>query len=234
MRSSSSDDSFEKFVVDLSLDMRTSLNTIIGRSRMALTTEAGSLTDSQREHLEAIQQSAQHLLVFNYDLVDVARLKMGRLSFNIEEINPSPLIAEVILNTKKRSPAQSIKFQNDLEPERSTISSDPTRLKQILLNILFFIGDSTSVVLNVQQDETNTLPMIQFNLTCSGWNLDQYNENLVNLLSQSDPLPLLNTDFYALFIAKSLVNLQGGRLWVDVPAKGISTIHFTLPVSQPN
>ncbi|MBE7471231.1 MAG: hypothetical protein DPW09_17130 [Anaerolineae bacterium] len=224
---------FETFVHDLSLDMRTSLNSISGHSRSILDDTTGTLADQHKQHIETIHNIVTHALALNYDLVDIAKLIMGKIQLQFQDINLNTIIDEVVSVFEGRKLGkQTIQIQSELISDLPVIQADSIRLRQILHNILGVVVSNASAytstnVVSIKAIWTSQFPIIQISIICSG-NIDP---NITALLAEDDPLPLLNTDFYTLFIAKSLINLHGGRLWIDVGDIS-DIIQFTLPVSQ--
>jgi len=125
-----------EFLAMVSHELRTPLTAIIGYSRLLMRQVYGPLTPKQIEQQEAIFRSAQRLTDLINDLLDVSRLEAGRI-----EIQPRPTDArhaaeQVISVVRVAAQAKQIRITNDLPADLPPALADPTRLHQILVNLV--------------------------------------------------------------------------------------------------
>jgi len=125
-----------EFLAMVSHELRTPLTAIIGYSRLLMRQVYGPLTPKQIEQQEAIFRSAQRLTDLINDLLDVSRLEAGRI-----EIEPRPTDArhaaeQVISVVRVAAQAKQIRITNDLPADLPPALADPTRLHQILVNLV--------------------------------------------------------------------------------------------------
>ncbi|HEV8359338.1 MAG TPA: ATP-binding protein, partial [Candidatus Thermoplasmatota archaeon] len=125
-----------EFLAMVSHELRTPLTAIIGYSRLLMRQVHGPLTDKQLEQQEAIFRSAQRLTDLINDLLDVTQLEAGRV-----EIQPRPsdlrqVTDQVMTVLQVTAHAKQVKIENDLATDLPAALADPTRLHQILVNLL--------------------------------------------------------------------------------------------------
>jgi PAS domain S-box-containing protein len=126
----------QEFVATTSHELRTPLTAILGFSNVLLQEFFGNLNDKQKDYLERIHASGQHLLALINDILDLSRLEADRLELNLEAVFVPDLCENVILLLHERALSQGLDLQLDLEPDLDWIVADPRRLKQMLLNLL--------------------------------------------------------------------------------------------------
>ena len=124
-----------EFLANMSHEIRTPMTAILGYTDLLAGEFAGDL-DRSAEGLQIVQSNANHLLTIINDILDVSKLEAGQL--NVETIDTSP--AQIVEEVASLSRPQAIHKQIDFDVEYDTpipkrIQSDPTRLRQILLNL---------------------------------------------------------------------------------------------------
>jgi signal transduction histidine kinase/CheY-like chemotaxis protein len=125
-----------EFLAMVSHELRTPLTAIIGYSRLLLRQVHGPLNPRQHEHQEAIFRSAQRLTDLINDLLDVSRLEAARI-----ELQPRPTDAHQVVDhglgvVRVAAQAKQIRLLNELDRSLPSVQADPTRLHQILVNLL--------------------------------------------------------------------------------------------------
>jgi PAS domain S-box-containing protein len=125
-----------EFLSRMSHELRTPLTAIIGFSELIHTGRAGPVSAAQQEYLADVLAGARHLLGLINDLMDLARIEAGRMTFHPEPIDVAALMAEVRDVTWPLAAEQQISIDLELDPAVSTVVLDPGRLKQVLFNYL--------------------------------------------------------------------------------------------------
>ncbi|MEA5418965.1 ATP-binding protein [Spirulina sp. CCNP1310] len=122
------------FLATMSHELRTPLNAISGFAQL-LATELDA--PHHQEQLHTIQRSSQHLLTLINDILDLSRIENGKLERTDQEVNLWELWKMMEGMFRFRAEQQGLSFEIDIAPNVPlTISSDPTRLRQILINLL--------------------------------------------------------------------------------------------------
>src|SRR5262245_17520962 len=147
-----------EFLAMVSHELRTPLTAIIGYSRLLLRQAHGSLTPKQIEQQEAIYRSGQRLTDLINDLLDVSRLEAGRVELAPRPTDVRQVVQQVMGIVAPAARAKDIRLTASFPPEFPRVHADPTRLQQILVNLVGnavkFTGTGGSVrVLGGRQDD---------------------------------------------------------------------------------
>jgi signal transduction histidine kinase/CheY-like chemotaxis protein len=125
-----------EFLAMVSHELRTPLTAIVGYSRLLMRQVHGPLSPKQLEHQEAIFRSAQRLTELINDLLDVSRLEAGRIELQPRPTNVRQIVDQVISVVGVAAQAKQIRVVNEVPGDLPPASADPTRLQQILVNLV--------------------------------------------------------------------------------------------------
>mgnify|MGYP002784318535 CR=1 FL=1 len=126
----------QEFVATTSHELRTPLTAILGFSNVLLQEFFGELNPKQKDYLERIHGSGQHLLDLINDILDLSRLEAGRMELEIQTVYIADLCQSVASLVQEQALSQGLEFQMDIASDVEWILADPRRLKQMLLNLL--------------------------------------------------------------------------------------------------
>lgn len=148
-----------ELISSLSHELRTPLNAILGYSQMVELDQ--SLNPDQRLRLAEIRKAGQHLLHLVSDVLDLARIDSNRLAPSIEAVQPAPLVADCrqLLEPLAETRKVSLTFE-PLGWERAYVLADPTRFKQVVLNL---VGNA------IKYNRENGRVVISFAPQAEGW-----------------------------------------------------------------
>ncbi|HEU4565407.1 MAG TPA: ATP-binding protein [Gemmatimonadaceae bacterium] len=125
-----------EFLANMSHELRTPINALIGYTALMLDRIYGDLTPKQEEGLRRIQVSSQHLLALINDILDLAKIEAGRMPVHLESISLVPTIDEVVTQIEPMVRAKALTFHREVDDGLPLVSTDRTKVKQILLNLL--------------------------------------------------------------------------------------------------
>lgn len=126
----------EEFIATTSHELRTPLTAILGFSNILLQEFVGDLNPKQKDYVERIHASGQHLLELINDILDLSRLEAGRVELDPQMIYISEVCEAVMSIIQERAISQGLTLEIDLASDVEWMIADPRRLKQMLLNLL--------------------------------------------------------------------------------------------------
>ena len=125
-----------QFVSSMSHELRTPLNAIIGLTEMMVSNAARFGTDKALEPLKRVNAAGTHLLGLINQVLDLSKIEAGKLELNPQSVNLAPLIDEVIGTAGPLAEQNKNRLIVEAAKSLGTVTVDPMRLRQILLNLL--------------------------------------------------------------------------------------------------
>jgi signal transduction histidine kinase len=125
-----------QFLASMSHELRTPLNAIIGLTEMMVTNAARFGTEKAQEPLRRVNAAGTHLLSLINEILDLSKIEAGKLDLNPEPVNLSRLIDEVIGTAGQLAEKNKNRLIVEAQENLGTLTVDPMRLRQILLNLL--------------------------------------------------------------------------------------------------
>ncbi|MBP1910704.1 PAS domain S-box protein [Methanolobus bombayensis] len=222
-----------EFLATMSHELRTPLNSIIGFSDIMLDGLAGELVDKQRHYIEHISHSGRHLLNLINDILDISKIEAGKMELYTDIVDVKKSVNEIVTITESLAGRKNISVNVSISEDVPAISADRSKLKQILYNIIGnaikFTDDGGQVHIEVSGDDEKVI----ISITDTGIGISPEDQKkLFKPFSQIDASMSRRYEGTGLGLAlvKELIELHGGRIWVESePGKG-STFSFELPV----
>lgn len=230
----------DQFLANTSHELRTPLNGIIGLSESLLE----KITDKKhRIDLSMIISSGKRLASLVNDILDFSKLKNHEISLLTKSIDLRSLLEIVIpIHRPSLLGKASLKLENCISPELSTVEADENRLQQIFHNL---IGNSIKFTesghVRVEaREKMNGKPentMIEVMVSDTGIGIPKHKRDAIfqefEQVDGSAQREFAGTGL-GLSISKRLVELHGGEMWVESEVGQGTVFHFTLPVSSSN
>jgi signal transduction histidine kinase len=125
-----------QFVSSVSHELRTPLNAIIGLTEMMVTNAARFGTEKAQEPLQRVHRAGTHLLGLINQVLDLSKIEAGKLELNPQSVQLAPLMDEVAGTARQLAQEKNNRLVVEVQENLGTITVDPMRLRQILLNLL--------------------------------------------------------------------------------------------------
>ena len=223
-----------EFLATMSHELRTPLNAIIGFSEILRDEILGTINDEQRDLVLDIHTSGNHLLAMINDILDLSKIEAGKMDLQLEHFSVKEAVMEV--NTIVNALANKKQIQLTLEFDQDvSIQADKIKFKQILYNLL-----SNAIKFTDEGGEVNTKfevseAALLGSVTDTGVGISaQDREKLFQPFTQLDASSTRSHSGtgLGLSLTNRLIQLHGGKIWVDSEINEGSTFSFTFPLHQ--
>lgn len=229
-----------ELVANVSHELRTPLNLVVGFAEIMMTSPESygnvPIPGPYRSDLNAIYNSAQHLLALVDDVLDLARIEAGKISLTRAAVNVRVLIHEATNMVGDYIAAKGLQLHVQVEENLPELWIDRLRIRQVLLNLLVNAARFTkqgSIIVKVTREENEVMVRV----TDTGQGIRE--EDLTQVFKEFQPTELHETGWHSgtglgLPISRKFVTMHQGRMGVESTYLQGSTFWFSLPCGSPD
>lgn len=224
-----------EFLANMSHEIRTPMTAILGFAELL---RDNKLDESERQDAtHTIFRNGEHLLTIINDILDLSKIEAGKMMTELVPVRMSEMLSDIITLMRIRAQAKSISLKMDAEPGLPEIFlTDPTRLRQILLNLIgnaIKFTEQGQVMLEVRVTSPNA-DAIEFDVVDTGIGMTpEQSAILFQAFSQADASTArkFGGTGLGLIISQRLARMLGGNVWIVGSAPGEGTrFRFSLPL----
>jgi signal transduction histidine kinase len=208
------------------------LNAILGYTELILDRIYGEVGEEVREVLVRLEKSGRHLLALINDVLDLSKIEAGQLTLSLNDYSVKDIVQTVVTGMESLAADKKLTLRSNLPPELPLGRGDERRITQVFLNLIGNAIKFTDVgEITVRVTTSNGAFVVAVADTGPGI-APEDQEKIFQEFQQGDNSSTRKKGGtgLGLSIAKHIVEMHGGRIWVEsTPGKG-STFWFTLPV----
>ncbi|WP_405067317.1 GAF domain-containing protein [Kribbella sp. NBC_01510] len=219
-----------EFLASMSHELRTPLNAVLGFSEVLLERMFGDLNERQEEYLRDIHGSGKHLLELLNEILDLSKVEAGRMELEYTTFPLRRLLDNTAAMLRERATLHGIDLRVEVGPDIDEVYADELRLKQVVLNLMTnavkFTGDGGSVVVSA----TRSGAEVHIAVTDTGRGVPpEDRERIFESFQQGGRGPSQEEGTgLGLTLSRRIVELLGGRMWLESEVGVGSTFGFSL------
>ena len=220
-----------EFLANMSHELRTPLNAIIGFSQVLRERMFGDVNEKQEEYLDDILSSGNHLLSLINDVLDLSKVEAGQVELEVAPFSLRDALERGVVMVRERATKDGVQVALASDPEVDVVEGDERRIRQVIFNLLSNAVKFTPAGGPVDVSAAKVNGEVRVSVTDTGPGLaPDDHERIFKEFQQTEAgVEQREGTGLGLALSKRLVELHGGRIWVDSELGKGSTFVFTLP-----
>jgi signal transduction histidine kinase/DNA-binding response OmpR family regulator len=219
-----------EFLASMSHELRTPLNAIIGFSEVLLERMFGELNERQDDYLRDIWSSGKHLLELLNDILDLSKIEAGQMILSRSEFGVRESLEYCLSMVRERALQQRVLLSLEVEPEVGLLDADRLRFRQVVLNLL-----ANAVKFTPEGGRVDVRAFIRGQdlvilVTDTGVGVSvEDRQRIFDAFQQGTQSGQIEGTGLGLTLSKRILEMHGGRIWVESEAGRGSTFGIELP-----
>ncbi len=223
-----------EFLASMSHELRTPLNAVLGFSEVLLERMFGDINEKQEDYLRDIHSSGKHLLELLNEILDLSKVEAGQMELEYALVDVATILEYATSMLRERATAHSIDLRVEVAAEVGQVEIDGLRFKQVVLNLVSnavkFTPDGGAVVVRARQvaDE------LQVTVEDTGVGIPEADRQRIFESFQQGGRGASREEGtgLGLTLSRRIIELLGGRMWLESEVGAGSTFGFAVPVRR--
>jgi signal transduction histidine kinase len=222
------------FLANMSHELRTPLNAIVGFSQVLREKLFGEVNEKQEEYLDDILSSANHLLALINDILDLSKVEAGQVELERSRFSLKEAVERGVVMVRERATKNGVELTLEPDPKVGLVEGDERRIRQVIFNLLSNAVKFTPPGGSVDVSTSGSDGEVRVAVRDTGPGIAPEDRERIFEEFQQTAAGAEQREGTGLGLAlsKRLVELHGGRIWVESEVGKGSTFLFTLPVRQ--
>jgi signal transduction histidine kinase len=223
-----------EFLANMSHELRTPLNAIIGFSQVLRERMFGEVNKKQEEYLDDILSSGNHLLSLINDVLDLSKVEAGQVELEVAPFSLRGVLESGVVMVRERATRDGVHVALALPLDVDVVTGDERRVRQVIFNLLSNAVKFTPAggAVDVRAAQLNGEVTVSVADTGPGLAPEDHDRVFEEFQQTEAGVEQREGSGLGLALSKRLVELHGGRIWVDSELGKGSTFAFTLPAGQ--
>ncbi len=220
-----------EFLANMSHELRTPLNAILGFAQVLRERMFGDINEKQEEYLDDILSSGNHLLSLINDVLDLSKVEAGQVELVMAPFSLTEALERGVVVVRERASTDEVSVAVAADPNADIVEGDERRIQQVIFNLLSNAVKFTPAGGAVDVATARVNGEVKVSVTDTGPGIaPEDHERLFDEFQQADAgIEQREGTGLGLALSKRLVELHGGRIWVESELGRGSTFVFTLP-----
>lgn len=235
-----------EFVSLVAHELKNPMTSIKGYTELLATGTVGSITPAQANFLSTIRKNTDRMNTLVSDLNDLSKIEAGSMRMEPKALDLKEIMNELVRSTKRQLEEKQQTLQLLMDEKLSEVWADPNRLLQILINLISNAHKYTqkngeiSLIVEKSKDYWGSDPsrwVSHIMVKDNGLGISEEDQKMIFqkfFRSEDANIRASSGTGLGLNITRSLVEMQGGRIWFESQYKKGTTFHFTLPLAELN
>jgi signal transduction histidine kinase/ActR/RegA family two-component response regulator len=223
-----------EFLASMSHELRTPLNAVLGFSEVLLERMFGDINERQEEYLRDIHGSGRHLLELLNEILDLSKVEAGQMELEFKSLDVAAILEYAASMLRERATVHSVDLRVELGEGVGVVAADELRFKQVVLNLVSnavkFTPDGGSVIIRAVEVDTE----LHVTVTDTGVGIPvEDRERIFESFQQGGRGAAREEGTgLGLTLSRRIVELFGGRMWLESEVSAGSTFGFSIPTRR--